>query len=236
MAPGRYAERPATEAGGSVTTIPAPSGGGGTLVGCPAVITSSGRSLSAPHADTPAAEAENLGSIADLAVGTDGAAACPLYHRRPALDRPFDAGVPHSAGGPGADGPALDRADLSTRVSATVGLAHASYAHRVAAPAPAPGRGNDRAGNWGKSPALSCASARSDEDRWCPAVRGRTDQDSAGIRPAAGNGGALCTDGPLAPAGYSRHATGLAYGPAGSPGDGQNRGSTGGCSGAHLLV
>ena len=67
-------------------------------------------------------------------------------------------------------------------------------------------------------------------------VRGRADQDGAGIGPAAGNRGALRADGPLAPAGHSRHATRLAHGPAGSPGHGQSGGPTGGGPGAHLLV
>ena len=69
--------------------------------------------VSAPHADAAAAEAENPGSLVDLAPGTDGATAPPLGGGRPALDRPFDAGVSHPAGGPGADSPASDPADLS---------------------------------------------------------------------------------------------------------------------------
>ena len=132
---------------------PRSPGGGGAPLGRPAVVASPGRSLSAPDADTPAAEAENPGSAVDLAPGADRAAARPLCCGRPALDRSLDPGVPHPAGGPGADGPALDPADLSARVSATVGPAHASHPHRAAAPAPAPGGGDDCAGDRGQSPA-----------------------------------------------------------------------------------
>jgi len=42
--------------------------------------------------------------------------------------------------------------------------------------------------------------------------------------------------GPLPPAGHSRHAARLPDGPAGSPGDDQSRGPTGGSPGAHLRV
>ena len=44
--------------------------------------------------DAPAAEAENSGSAADLAASAHGAAACPLYCRRSALDRSLDPGIP----------------------------------------------------------------------------------------------------------------------------------------------
>src|SRR5207247_8748794 len=127
--------------------VPAPPGGGGTSLGRPAVLASPGRSLSAPDADTPAAEAEDPGSVVDLVASADGAAARPLCGGRPALDRPLDPGVPHPAGGAGADGPALDPADLSPWVSAAVGLAHASHPYHVAASSPAPGGGDACAGN-----------------------------------------------------------------------------------------
>src|SRR5262249_56463365 len=103
----------AAEAGGSVTAVSTLDGGMGAPPGRPAVVASPRRSLSAPHPDAPAAEAENPGSVTDLAAGTDGAAACPLYRRRLTLDRSLDSRIPYLAGGAGADGTALDPADLS---------------------------------------------------------------------------------------------------------------------------
>src|SRR5207247_131573 len=111
------------------------------------------RSLSAPHTDAPAAEAEDPGSVTGLAAGADGAPTRPLYRGRPALDRPLNAGVPHPAGGAGADGAALDPADLSARVSGAVGLTYTSHAHRITAPAPASGGSDDCAGDRRESPA-----------------------------------------------------------------------------------
>src|SRR5262249_36016663 len=103
-----------------VTAIPVLSDRGSAPL-CRVALAAAAGVVSAPHADAPAPEAENPGSLADLAAGADGAAARPLCRGRPALDRPLDAGVPHPAGGPGTDDPALDPADMSARVSAAVG-------------------------------------------------------------------------------------------------------------------
>src|SRR5262249_35253398 len=99
--------------------------------------------------DEAEAEAENPGSVADLAAGADRATACPLCRGRPALDRPLRSRIPPPVGGPGADRPALAPSALSARVSTAVGSAHTSDPHRTAAPAPTPGRGDDCASDRG---------------------------------------------------------------------------------------
>src|SRR5207244_10075802 len=104
--------RQAPEAGGSGTALSAAAGGGGAPRGRIA-LTAATSGVSAAPVDAPAAEAENPGSVADLAAGADGAATRPLGGGRPALDRPGDARVSHPAGGPGAHGSALGPADVS---------------------------------------------------------------------------------------------------------------------------
>src|SRR5439155_6147531 len=119
-----------------------PPGGGDPSV-CGVALCAAVGVVSTPHTDAPAAEAEDPGSVADLASRAGGAATRPLCGGRPALDRSLDPRVPHPAGGPGANGPTLDSADLSARVSAALGLAHASHPHGAAAPAPVPGGSDD---------------------------------------------------------------------------------------------
>src|SRR5262249_16679188 len=156
----------------------------------------------------------------DLAAGADEAPARPLYRGRPALDRSVDPGIPHPAGGPGADGAALDPPDLSARVSATVGPAPASPPAHAPTPVPPPGRGDDCARDRGESPAPRDPPARGEEKGWGPAVRRRVDQDGLGIGPAAGRPRAICAERPLAATGDPDHAARFADGAAGSPRDG----------------
>src|SRR5262249_11051104 len=121
LTPGCDPGRETAQAGGRNTALPVPARGGGAPVGGVAR-GAPVRVLCPPGADAPGAEAETSGTVSDLAAGADGAAASPLCRRGPALGRPFDARVPHAAGGAGANGAALGPADLSARVSTAVGL------------------------------------------------------------------------------------------------------------------
>ena len=74
------------------------------------------------------------------------------------------------------------------------------------------------------------------QDRRCPLVCGRADQDGAGGRMAPGRGGPLRADRAPPRAGHSRHAPGRAAGAAGSASRWQGGGATGGSAGADVRL
>ena len=149
--------------------------------------------LSAPLSFAPAAEAENPGSLADLAAGA--AAEQPVLFVVEDLHwiDPSTAGVPHPFGGPGPTARLLTLLTCRPEFQPPWGLrTHLTPMALSASRSPRWQWRMIATGDRGESPAPRVVLQHVvEQDRWCPAVCGRADQDGAGIGPAAGNERAL---------------------------------------------